>query len=648
MFIAIGVGIYVRFKGIGKWPLADDEYYIAKSVQNILVHGIPKYECGGYYVRGLLYQYMAAPFLYFFSNDEFYLRIIPAFSNILGILPLYWIGKRLSGVPGACIAVLLFCFSLWEIELSRFARMYCPFQTIFLWYLVFLWRVIIDKDKKCENWMHLLSITAIFIYEASIFLLVLNFITLILIPKSRNKFNICIKIMLFILGYLYLSTDFRHLGVEFYLPPEIQRLITKKSGIALPNVLITTLLSNSAWKLIFIIPLFATIFVTYKLIRFTNFNLLTKIGLCAVLLLSLLNLFGLAILLSAIMLLLDIIARNASTKNIFKQCLLVMLLNFIFWGIYCFATTGWHQYFGLTQPVQLKRVILILFNYPDFVSQIIYPWMWTMPVLTIFCAFIVFLGSLNLFNKPLEYRIGYRILLSLLLILCALVAAIPLTYHETRYTFFLYPIIILLVADTMARSAKFVSLKPLKSTFVLVLFTITFICLTEDFGIDHMKRIDKKEINFRLVYRTSRARHYYNRMDYRSPALLINDEIEDNDIVISLFTPVDYYLKRIDYNYIDLRSGKLPGVVACEGTKDLWSNSKLIFKESNLWHIVDKHPSTVWIIAPSETTRVNLKKIVNISQRLRKISHTILQNYNVEQYKTSVDGLIDVYKIDRK
>jgi len=646
MFLAIGVGIYVRFKGIGKWPFADDEYYIAKSVKNIMVFGVPKFECGGYYVRGLLYQYLAAPFLHFFSNDEFYLRIIPATFNILAIPPLYWLGKRLSGVTGACIAVTLFSFSLWEIEFSRFARMYCPFQTIFLWYVLFFFKVIVDKDEKSEKWMHLLSIAAIFVYEASIFLLALNFIPLYFLPESRKKSNICLKIVLLIVGYSFLSFDFRHLGLEYYLPHEIQALLANKGVIALPTVLISTLPSNIAWTLLFIIPLSATIFIANSLIRSSNLNLLSKIGLCTVLLLSQLNLFGLIIILSAILVLLEIIVWNTSTKRILKQYLLVMLLSLSFWVVYCFTTTGWHQYFGLMEPVSWKKTLLILFNYPDLARNIIIPWMRTMPVLSLICALIVFLGTLKFFNKPFEHVIGYRLLLSLILILCVFVSTVPIRYHETRYTFFLYPVIILLVADSMIRLAKFVSPKPLKSACLLVLFALTFFSLTEDFSIGHMKRIDSKEVNFRIVYKPSITRHYYTRRDYKTPALMINAEIAEDDIVISTFTPADYYLKRLDYIYIDSQSDRLPGVVACSVSKELWSNAKLIYKEANLWHIVENHRSTVWIIVASDTTKYGSGTSAKMPQELRAISKKISQRYNLHRYKTSVDGMIDIYRLD--
>ena len=45
----VAVGVLVRFRGLGTWPLAVDEYYLAQSVQNILRVGLPEYPCGGRY-----------------------------------------------------------------------------------------------------------------------------------------------------------------------------------------------------------------------------------------------------------------------------------------------------------------------------------------------------------------------------------------------------------------------------------------------------------------------------------------------------------------------------------------------------------------------------------------------------------------------
>jgi len=646
MFLALGIGIYVRFKGIGKWPLADDEYYIAKSIKNILAFGVPKFQCGGYYTRGLLYQYMAAPFLYFFSSDEFYLRIIPAIFNILAIPALYWIGKRLSGVTGACIAVSLFSFSLWEIEFSRFARMYCPFQTIFLWYVFFLFRVIVDKHEESEKWMHILSITSIFVYEASIFLLALNFIPLLFNIKSRKKASIFTKTVLFLSGYLFLSTGFRHFGVEYYLPPVIQTGVAHAGRIIFPPVLIPTLRFHIHWTLIFLIPLSIAILSAYNLFRSTDITLSLKIGLCAILFLAQLNLFGLVIILSVILVLMGIIAWNDATKRILKQCLLPVLLSFIFWGAYCFTTAGWQQYLGYTEQVSWKKILLILFNYPNLYVNIIHPWIQAIPVLTIISSVVIFSGTFEFLKKPLEYGIEYRLLCTLVLILCVFVSIMNIQYHETRYTFFLYPIIFLLLTDSMVRLAKHVSTNSKKSAFVLVFFILSFCAFTEDFSFSHMKRIDSKEINFRLNYAPSRTKHYYTRRDYRTPAQIINENRKKGDIVISTLTPVDYYLEHLDYIYIDSRSGRLPGVIGCSGTKELWSNANLIYRETDLWNILDNCPSTVWIIGVSDAEKGSSEKSGKIPIEIRSISEKISQRYILHRYKASVDGKIEVYRLN--
>src|ERR687895_2306537 len=94
--LALAVGIYFRLKGLGKSPLAIDEYYIASSVRNIFEHGLPQFDCGGYYTRGLLLQYLVAPLFKYGSNDELYFRLIIVISNILTIPAIYLLAKRIS------------------------------------------------------------------------------------------------------------------------------------------------------------------------------------------------------------------------------------------------------------------------------------------------------------------------------------------------------------------------------------------------------------------------------------------------------------------------------------------------------------------------------------------------------------------------
>jgi len=189
LFIAVFVGFYFRLKGLGKWPFALDEYYIIRSVQNIFKYGLPQFDAGGYYSRGVLYQYLIAALWSAGLKAEFASRIIPVFTNLLAFPALYMLGKKVSGKTLSLILLIYFSFSLWEIEFARFARMYSPFQAIFVWYLYNFYLLLFENKKSAYNWMLALSFVSIFVYEASIFLVIMNFLPL-LWDFENKKFSI--------------------------------------------------------------------------------------------------------------------------------------------------------------------------------------------------------------------------------------------------------------------------------------------------------------------------------------------------------------------------------------------------------------------------------------------------------------------------
>ena len=134
--LCILLGFFFRIKGLSNGGFSNsDEYYIAKSVHNILEYGVPKYSLGGYYTRGLIYQYLSALLLLTGINEVFALRIIPLIFNILSIPAIYLLAKKINGKILIASIIFLFCFSILEIEYSRLARYYTPFQMLFLWYI---------------------------------------------------------------------------------------------------------------------------------------------------------------------------------------------------------------------------------------------------------------------------------------------------------------------------------------------------------------------------------------------------------------------------------------------------------------------------------------------------------------------------------
>ncbi len=77
---AMLVGLYGRFKGIGSWPLGVDEFYTSRSVDHVLLTGWPRFPCGGYYTRGVLFQYLVAGLRLSGLSPEFAGRFLCAHS----------------------------------------------------------------------------------------------------------------------------------------------------------------------------------------------------------------------------------------------------------------------------------------------------------------------------------------------------------------------------------------------------------------------------------------------------------------------------------------------------------------------------------------------------------------------------------------
>ena len=84
--VAACVGIVLRFVDLGIRPLAVDEYYFVQSVHSILEHGIPRFETGGYYMRGVLLQYTTAVSILLFGDTEFSYRLPCALANLGTVL----------------------------------------------------------------------------------------------------------------------------------------------------------------------------------------------------------------------------------------------------------------------------------------------------------------------------------------------------------------------------------------------------------------------------------------------------------------------------------------------------------------------------------------------------------------------------------
>lgn len=217
--LAVATGIFFRFRGFATWPLATDEYYIFRAMTFVLSGGLPEFPCGGYYSRGLLYQYITAPLLAAGIAPEAALRTVSILSN-LAMLPAAWLlAHRLGGLRMAAVAVTILALSVWEIEMARFGRMYAPFQTLFLWYLYHLYNLMVTGEHRRWRYLIALSFAGPLVWEGGVILPVLNFIPLLAGTRYWLLRHGAAAVALLVAALVFASINFRTLGPDSAQPP---------------------------------------------------------------------------------------------------------------------------------------------------------------------------------------------------------------------------------------------------------------------------------------------------------------------------------------------------------------------------------------------------------------------------------------------
>lgn len=634
MALAIVTGAYARFKGLGTWPWATDEYLIGQSVDNILRHGVPAFDCGGYYTRGIILQYLIVPLYLWGVHAEWAARLVPVASSFGVLVAVYFLGKRLSGITVACVCVSLVSLSLWEIEFARFARMYMPFQAIFLFYLLALQRVVVDRQPAAFCWIWLLSLVGVLTWAGGLFLLVVNFVPHVIKRSPGGIGHLAVSGALLVAGYAYSAWNFRFMGEVPPLPPEVPVDLSGEH-IALPQLLLSTLPSQSAWMIGGLVLLVVGLVVIFTLARAPSLSARERIGLTALVLFSFLNLFGCVLLSLVLMLLLGWIdIRQVSRRNA-SLTILTIATGFGFWSAYALSNQNWHSLFpGFGPGGELSKVAVVLFKYPNVFDSVLSPWLAAVPTLTVLFGGLAALAVIWAVLATDDQRVrALRLTLAVCVIMVVLSAIVETKYTRTRYTFFLLPVLYL-VAMTAVHALL---VRPIRSYprrgMAMGLAVLATLGLTEDFGWAHMTHADSMKWNYRLPYSEALTDHYYPREDFRTPAQYVNQNVRDVDLVITTKLVVPYYLDRTDYVYWNYRWGEFAGISCEAGRQERWSGSPLLYERDDLFDSIDRAGGDVWLVT---TIGDHLPPIDELSTR-----------YSVTLVYRGLAGAVGVYRIER-
>ncbi len=594
---AVGTfAVWARLWALGDWPLALDEYFLARSVERILQTGVPAFECGGWYSRGLLHQYLAAALAASGLSLELAVRGVSVAAELAALPALMLLAARLGPRPLGIAVAVLFALSVWETEFARFGRMYAVFQAIFLWYLWCLFRALLDGSGRARHAMLGLTVLATLTWEGGIFLAVLN-----LLPPGldlrRLHWRWWLPAASLIVGaWVFLHTDFR--GLADALPPGIEP--ARVPGPPGPVFLWTWASPATAWGVAAILIAGVSLGVGARFLRATEVPLAVRTGMAAAVVSAALNQLGLA----AWLLLLTALwtprglARGLRGRGMWMPA--AMALWGLFWVAFGLTTDGWREAVAGAADAPLRKLAVVLLKYPDVFDRILFEWQAVMPAATalaIGATGVLVAGAL--LRGPGAERRALRLYLIVLILLVLAVGAAPTTYTSTRYSFFLYPLVLLdLCLAGWWLAERIGRVRPALRLPAYGAILLAFVAASEDFGIEYFMRLGSYEGNFRVGLDPDQAEHLYTRRDVRGAAAIVNRGWRRGDVVIVTDVSFGRYLTHLDAVLRTPAHGEFAAVSCRQGRVERWTNAALIHDLEGFAALRRAARGRVWLVLP--------------------------------------------------
>lgn len=668
-FVAAIAAIVVRFYGLGRWALTRDEYYIAQAVRNVVEHGIPLWDCGGVYGRGLVLQYLTAPLYAAGLDPEWAVRFWPVVANLALLPALFLIGRRIGGLPVATAVTLLAAFSVWEVEFARFGRMYSMFQALITWQLYLLVRVIQDRDERPVPWMYGLGAVSPLVYEGGIFVIGIAIMPLALGYRRRRLIDVVIAGVLVAWAVYFDAIDLRTISGPPVLPPELRGGGGGSgAGLSVPLNLPPPLLAMATSSVLgsTAMGMLALGWFAFaaSLIRARDLPVESRIVYILVAAAPILALFSLGLGLAVAAYLLGIVhfgqggtsrreEGGGVERRIAARLVALWAVAGLYWSAFALFHEGWLERLGrpaVEGAARLVQLGIVLARYPEVLDRFFWLWLRTIPVVTvaIVCACAVSLVLLMLRRHARESRgappSALAVVLATVVLMVLLIGLIRTPYETTRYTFFLYPALLLCLVGGAWLVGERLPVSRSWHVGILALGLSALAFPAEDWDAEHLATIGSHETNFRLEGRRVLAGHYYPRNDYESVGDFLDANVTGDHIVLT-FTPViDFYMNEPpDWAYVDAGSSEFNGVSACEGTRERWSDSGLLYRPDQVDALIANASGTIWLVMNTER---NYWRHGFVPAENRPWYEALRERVAPHAVFTSMDGSIQVFRLE--
>ena len=599
---ALLVGLYGRFVGLGIWPFGVDEFYISRSIDHIVRTGLPHFPCGGFYTRGLPYQYLVALIRLRGLSPELSARLVSATSSLVGLPAAYIVGRRLGGRALGLVIVITLSLSVWEIEMARFARMYAAYQAIFLWYLVYFLRYTVDRDRAALAPMVALSILGALTWEGGALLGVANLLPVLLRQERgrlrRTDWGYVAAMVLLQVALLLLTSDLRGSAPDSGDPS-----LDSQTDIATAGPgWILTYTAHPGWMSLLLLIIAGVAGRALAWVWSLRARWLAAATLCLALVGAIFHQFAMSVACLAVASLAGLVEPQEWKVRGARRFLLALAALALFWLAFGMATGAWrdavegsttaaNRWFGLAEH---------LAGFPNVFGEILRPWGRTMPLLTLGVLLLTGVLVVRTGLRPPDQATATRALLILLLFMMLGVGARDPGRIETRYTFFLYPLVMTLSFLSIASLIESEWGSWRSTAAVAAAVSLLFFALTEDFQPVHIAKVDSRAVNFRLGMRAALIDHYYPRSDYRALANWLTQNTRASDLVIIGIPSVDQYYHRANYFFLRDDDARYDAYACGTGPVERWTNLPLLYKTASLAAMVASGRRIVLVLYPSE------------------------------------------------
>lgn len=559
-----------------------------------------KIPSGGYYTRGLLFQYLAAGFAQLSGADAFAYRLPAAIFGLLLSIVAFFYSRRFTGVAVGLAVAAALLLSSWEIEFSRFIRFYTLFQVFLLLFLIVLDKAYFEARAGWRYAPHAMLLLCAFAHELAILLAPLLFLPLLPICTRLRLatlpawagFALVSLIVTIFVAMVTIGLDAPDYGVVDRLPPDYEGMVRSMTLFSLPSLPFFRL-AASPLQHVLVIGLIVGGMVVAFLVRerwggqrLEWPDLLVALALVA----AVFHLFALVGLL-----LLFAFARYDLWRLTAQPARRLVLL-----AITLAVMAGWVA-LALAAPERLLTPEVInrwlmeanqqggtgatlralwstFFGLPDFYRTTLRPFAAELPELGIAVAAALIWFAIAHRHDPVPDLLRHP---GALVIYWALIMALFSAGDSTsRYWFPLLPILYLLLALSLAEAfARWWPQGGARSAGSACAAFLALFTLSPDFNPRHILDVGDDAVRYRADPFGRFEETWYPRPDVRTAAMTIEEwraEFPDARIVIENLPAMSHYMKGDYAIYFDRGYGRFASYSRERGQRERWSGKRLL------------------------------------------------------------------------